>query len=101
MNYMYHIIRLQYLIDWVICTFILLPSLAPLWFLDIMDPRSKAPTPTPPYCQDANKGFLPSDDVLHAGPEPFGYAPGSSLSGKHLESHGELIAGQEGIETAY
>ena len=54
-----------------------------LWCLDIMDPKSKAPTPTPPYRQDANKKFLPSDD--HAGPEPFGYALRSFICGKRLD----------------
>ena len=50
-----------------------------------MDPKGKAPAPTPPYCQDANKELLPSDNLPHAGPEPSGYAPRSFLSKKSLD----------------
>ena len=50
-----------------------------------MDPKGKAAAPTPLYNRDANKGYLPSHDLPHAGPEPSGYAPRSFLSGKSLD----------------
>ena len=51
-----------------------------------MDPKGKATAPTPPYRRDAKKGYLPSDDLPHAGPEPSSYAPGRFLSGNSLDS---------------
>ena len=50
-----------------------------------MDPEGKATAPTSPYRQDAKKGYLPSDDLPHVGPEPPGYAPRSFLSGNSLD----------------
>ena len=50
-----------------------------------MDPKGKATAPTPPYRRDAKKGYLPSDDFPHVGPEPSGYAPRSFLSRNSLE----------------
>ena len=48
-------------------------------------PRGKAPAPTPPYRQDAQKGYLPSVPFPHAGPEPSGQAPRSFLKGNSLD----------------
>ena len=50
---MYHIIRLHFLVDWAFYKFVSLPSLASLSCLDIMDLKGKAPSPSPPYRQDA------------------------------------------------
>ena len=50
-----------------------------------MDPKGKASAPTPPYRQDAKKGYLPSVPFPHAGPEPSGYAPRSFLKGNSLD----------------
>ena len=50
-----------------------------------MDPKGKAPAPTPPYRQDAQKGYLPSVPFPHAGPEPSGQALRSFLKGNSLE----------------
>ena len=55
-----------------------------------MEPKGKAPAPTPPYRQDAQKGYLPSVPFPHAGPEPSGHAPRSFLKGNSLE----LLAGR-------
>ena len=85
-----HIVRLHFLVAGIFCKFISLCSLASLSCLDTMDPKGKAPTPTPPYRQDASKGYLPSDDIPHADPEPSGYAPRSFLSRKGLE-YGEHV----------
>ena len=52
-----------------------------------MDPKGKAPAPTPPYRQDAQKGYLPSVPFPHAGPEPSGHAPWSILKGNSLDLH--------------
>ena len=74
-------------------------SLNSLSCLDIMDPKGKGPAPTPPYRQDARKGYLPSDDLPHAGPEPSGYAPRSFLSGKSLDgSRAAFSLEVEGME---
>ena len=56
-----------------------------------MDPKGKATAPTPRYGQDAKKGYLPSDDLLHAGPEPSGYAPRSFLSGNSLDMASQMV----------
>ena len=50
-----------------------------------MDPKGKAPAPTPPYRRDAQKGYLLSVHFPHAGPEPFGQAPRSFLKGNSLD----------------
>ena len=50
-----------------------------------MDPKGKAPAPTPPYRRDAQKGYLPSVPFPHAGPEPSGHAPRSFLKGNSLD----------------
>ena len=50
-----------------------------------MDPKGKAPAPTPPYRKDAQKGYLPSVPFPHAGPEPSGHAPRSFLKGNSLD----------------
>ena len=50
-----------------------------------MDPKGKATAPTPPYRRDAKKGYLPADDLPHAGPKPSGYAPRSFLKGNSLD----------------
>ena len=50
-----------------------------------MDPKGKAPAPTPPYRQDAQKGYLPPVLFPHTGPEPSGHAPRSFLKDNSLE----------------
>ena len=50
-----------------------------------MDPKGKTTAPTPPYQRDAKKGYLPSDDFPHAGPQPSGYAPWSFRKGNSLD----------------
>ena len=50
-----------------------------------MDPKDKATAPTPPYCPDAKKGCLQSDDLPGAGHEPSGYAPRSCLKGSSVD----------------
>ena len=50
-----------------------------------MDPKGKASAPTPPYRQDAQKGYLLSVPFPHAGPEPSGQAPRSFLKGNRLD----------------
>ena len=50
-----------------------------------MDSKGKATAPTPQYRQDAKKGYLPLDDLPHAGPEPSRYAPWSFLKGNSLD----------------
>ena len=82
---MYHIIRLHFLVDWGFCKFVSSSSLSSLSCLYLMDPKGKAPAPTPPYRRDAQKGYLPSDPFPHAGPEPSGEAPRSFLKGKSLD----------------
>ena len=62
-----------------------------------MDPEGKAPAPTPPYSQDAQKGDLPSVPFPHAGPEPSGQAPRSFLKGNSLDS----AAAQVDVVTVY
>ena len=51
-----------------------------------MDPKGKAPAPTPPYRQDAPKGYLPSVPFPHAGPEPSGQALRSFLKQNSLDA---------------
>ena len=85
MIHIYHIIRLHFLVDWDFCKFISSSSLASLSCLYIMDPKGKATAPTPPYRRDAKKGYLPSDDLPHAGSEPSGYASRSFLKGNSLD----------------
>ena len=51
-----------------------------------MDPKGKAPAPTPPYRQDAQNGYLPSVPFPHAGPEPSGQALRSFLKGNSLDT---------------
>ena len=64
-----------------------------------MDPKGKAPAPTPPYRQDAKKGYLPLDDLPHASPDPYGHAPRSFLSGKSLDgSRAAFSLGTVGME---
>ena len=64
-----------------------------------MDPKGKATAPTPPYSWDAEKGYLPSDDLPHAGPEPSSYAPRSFLKGNSLDgSKGALSFEAVGME---
>ena len=64
-----------------------------------MDPKGKAPALAPPYRRDARKGYVPSDDLPHAGPEPSGYASRSFLSGKSLDgSRGAFSLEAEGVE---
>ena len=70
----------------IFCKDISSSSWASLSCLDTMEPKGKAPAPTPPYRQDANKGFLPSNDLPHAGPEPSGYALRSFRNKKSLDS---------------
>ena len=60
-------------------------SLASLSCLYITDSKGKATAPTPQYRQDAKKGYLPLDDLPHAGPEPSGYALWSFLEGNRSE----------------
>ena len=50
-----------------------------------MDRKGTASAPTPPYRQDAQKGYLPSVPFPHAGPEPSGQAPRSFLKGNSLD----------------
>ena len=50
-----------------------------------MDPKGKASAPSPPYRQDAQKGYLPSVPFPHAGPEHSGQAPRSFLKGNSLD----------------
>ena len=50
-----------------------------------MDPKGKASAPTPPYRQDAQKGYLPSVCFPHTGPEPSGQALRSFLKGNSLD----------------
>ena len=50
-----------------------------------MDSKGKATAPTPPYRQDAKKGYLPLDDLPYAGSEPSSYAPWGFLKGNSLE----------------
>ena len=64
-----------------------------------MDPKGKASAPTPPYRQDAQKGYLPSVPFPHAGPEPSGQAPRSFLKGNSLDgSRGALSFEAVGME---
>ena len=56
--------------------------------LDTVDPKGKAPALTPSYRRDARKGYPPSEDLPHAGPEPSSYAPRSFLSGESLDGRG-------------
>ena len=72
----------------IFCKFISSSSLSSLSGLYLMDPKGKASAPTPPYRQDAKKGYLPSVPSSHAGPEPSGYAPRSFLKGNSLEGDG-------------
>ena len=51
-----------------------------------MDSKGKVTALTPPYRQDAKKGYLPLDDSPHAGPEPSGYAPWRFLTGNSSDS---------------
>ena len=50
-----------------------------------MDCKGKATSPTPPYRQDAKKGYLPLDDLPRTGPKPSAYAPWSFLKGNGLD----------------
>ena len=50
-----------------------------------MDYKGTATAPTPPYRQDAKKGYLPLDDLPHARSEPSSYAPWSFLKGNSLD----------------
>ena len=50
-----------------------------------MDPKIKAPASTPPYRQDAQKGYLPSVPFPHAGPEPSGQTLQNFLKGNTLD----------------
>ena len=84
---MYHIIRLHFLVDFVSSS-----SLSSLSCLYLMDPKGKAPAPTPPYRRDAQKGYLPSVPFPHAGPEPSDQAPRSFHKGNSLETYPIICA---------
>ena len=56
-----------------------------------MDPKGKAPAPTPLYHRDAQKGYLPSVPFPHAGPEPSGQARRSFLKGNSLDQEDHVL----------
>ena len=67
--------------------------------LYLIDPKGKASAPTPPYRQDAKKGYLPSVPFAHASPEPSGYAPRSFVKENSLDgSRGAFSFDAVGME---
>ena len=74
-------------------------SLALLLCSETIDPKGKATAPIPPYHRDARKGYPPSRDLPHAGPEPSGDTLPSILSGKFLDgSRGTFSFKAEGMQ---
>ena len=64
-----------------------------------MDPKGKSTTPVLPYRRCAKRGYLPSNDLPHAGLEPSGKCLVSIFVGKHLDgSRGSLCHEDEGTE---